>query len=255
MMRPARAIRRLIVSGLRFLPNAMTIAALIAGMTAILSAIQGDMAQAAVLVLVAGGIDGMDGRVARRFSFNTELGAELDSLADFVDFGVAPALILYLWAFPDNAAYGWVAVLCYTVCCLLRLARFNVGSRAASDPKVKTGFTGVPSPAGALLALFPLFISLATDGAITVPGPLVAVWMVFVALMMISRVSTPALTVPALPRSWLLVLGVGAGALLALYPWPLLICLDALYLVVLLFCVLRSLRSDPSPEQGPDRGE
>ncbi len=223
-------------------PNLMTIAALVAGITAILMSTYGLFEVSALLVLSAAIVDGLDGRVARRIGANSELGAELDSLADFVNFGVAPALIMNLWAFPDFKRLGWVAALCYAICCLLRLARFNVGSRAPAGPAEKHHFRGVPSPGGAALVMMPLYLSLATGSARPVPDLVVMGWMVIVGLMMVSNFPTPKLGVILVRRSWLMLIGIGFGIALARHPWATMLGLDLLYLCFLLQGMLRSLR-------------
>ncbi|MFT5867142.1 MAG: CDP-diacylglycerol--serine O-phosphatidyltransferase, partial [Gammaproteobacteria bacterium] len=138
------------------LPNLLTIAAICAGLTAIRFGYEGDFEMAVRLVLAACVLDGLDGRLARLMKRETAVGAELDSLADFVNFGVAPVLILHSWALQDLRSAGWIAVLIYSVCCVLRLARFNVNNRLESDGSACDFFVGVPSPAGALLVLLPM---------------------------------------------------------------------------------------------------
>jgi CDP-diacylglycerol--serine O-phosphatidyltransferase len=127
----------------QLLPNALTLAALCAGLTAIGVAFQGAFDQAAGLILLAAVLDGLDGRLARRLRSESAMGAELDSLCDFVDFGVAPALVVHLWATGGEGGRGWIAALVYAVACALRLARFNIGSREPSLAEApKKTFTG-----------------------------------------------------------------------------------------------------------------
>ncbi len=133
----------------RMVPNVLTLLALCAGMTAIRFAINGDF-QAAVFAIIAAGIfDGLDGRLARLLKATTQFGAELDSLADFISFGVAPAAVLYLWTMAQLHSVGWAIVLFYAVCCALRLARFNTQLAAEpSPPWAANFFSGAPAPAG-----------------------------------------------------------------------------------------------------------
>ena len=156
----------------QLIPNIMTMLGLCAGLTAIRFAFEGRWEHAAVLIVVAGAIDGLDGRLARLLKGTSRFGAEFDSLSDFLCFGVAPALVLYLWTLHDARGLGFAPCLLFAVCSALRLARFNasivdapaVVPLAGPPPKpafAQSFFTGVPAPAGAGLALFPLFASLA----------------------------------------------------------------------------------------------
>ncbi|MCZ0963383.1 CDP-diacylglycerol--serine O-phosphatidyltransferase [Paracoccus benzoatiresistens] len=224
------------LSVVQLLPNALTLAALCAGLTAIRLAVEGDFGKSAALILLAALFDGLDGRLARRLRSASPMGAELDSLCDFVNFGVAPALVLHLWAYEGAAGLGWIAALVYAVACVLRLARFNIGSReeiASALPK--TTFTGVPSPAGAMLALLPIFVAnLIPEAAI--PASACALWMIVVAALMVSRVPTPAFR-PVRVRPdqarLLLLAAVALGAALLTYPWLTLVLLDTGYLMLL----------------------
>src|SRR5947209_11559527 len=139
----------------RLIPNVLTLAALCSGLTAIRFALQADMKLAVIAIIVAAIFDALDGRVARRLGVASRFGAELDSLSDFLCFGVAPALVLYLSSLHEGGALGWVVTLMFPICSALRLARFNTGLVSDTPPPAWTGsyFTGVPAPAGALLAL------------------------------------------------------------------------------------------------------
>jgi CDP-diacylglycerol--serine O-phosphatidyltransferase len=224
------------LSATQLLPNVLTLAALCAGLTAIRLAVAGEFDRAVGLILLAAVLDGLDGRLARRFRSESAMGAELDSLCDFVDFGVAPALVLHLWAYGSAGGAGWIAALVYTVACALRLARFNIGSRdplASTEPK--TTFTGVPSPAGAMLALLPIFLAHLIP-AVVLPGPACALWLMLVAALMVSRLPTPAFRpVSVRPDQvrLLLLAAVALGAALLTYPWLTLVLLDLSYLLML----------------------
>lgn len=172
------------------LPNLLTISAICAGLTAIRFGYEGNYEVAVYLVLAACVLDGLDGRLARLMKRPTEFGAELDSLADFLNFGVAPVLILHNWALQDLRGLGWIAVLIYAICCVLRLARFNVSNRARTDETGKDFFVGVPSPAGAVLVMFPMVFSFAVAGLPHAPPAIVAVHICLIGLMMISRIPT-----------------------------------------------------------------
>jgi CDP-diacylglycerol--serine O-phosphatidyltransferase len=139
----------------------MTLLGLCAGLTAMRFALEGRWGNAAVAVAVAACIDGLDGRLARMLKGTSRFGAELDSLADFVCFGVAPAFILYLWSLHVAAGYGFIPCLVFSVCMALRLARFNAMIDDSPSPAyAQSFFTGVPAPAGAGLAMFPLLVGL-----------------------------------------------------------------------------------------------
>ena len=246
--KPAEAPRELLL--LKLLPNLVSILALCAGLTAIRYAISGNFGMAVLLIGTAAALDGLDGRLARMLKSESAIGAELDSLCDLVNFGVAPALVLYLWGLRPESSFGWIAVLVYAVCCMLRLARFNVGSRAVGEAAEKTSFIGVPSPAGAMLVLLPVYLTFATSGAITVPPLVTSVWMLGVGALMISRVRTPSLkrtTIAADHARYVLVGAVVLVAALLTFPWVTLTALTGLYLAGILALFLRSLRPPKAP--------
>lgn len=172
----------------QLVPNMMTVAAICAGLTAIRFAAQDNFKLAVQLVLLAAILDGLDGRVARLLKSESPMGAELDSLADFLNFGVATGLLVHFWAFSQTQNLGWIAVVIFALCCVLRLARFNVANK--SEDPAPTHFVGVPAPAGAFLALLPLFASLGLAGGAALPAPLVGGWMIAVGFLMISRIPT-----------------------------------------------------------------
>ncbi|MFC3087841.1 CDP-diacylglycerol--serine O-phosphatidyltransferase [Tabrizicola soli] len=230
---------------LKLLPNLVSILALCSGLTAIRFAIAGNFGLAILLIGTAAALDGLDGRLARMLRSESAIGAELDSLCDFVNFGVTPALVLYLWGLRAETSLGWIAVLVYAVCCMLRLARFNVGSRVEGEPAEKTVFIGVPSPAGAMLALVPMYLVLALDHAVVLPPQLVALWMVAIGALMISRVRTPSLKrikVSTDHARYVLVGLVVVVAALLTYPWVTLLTLSLAYLGAILWLFLRNLQ-------------
>jgi CDP-diacylglycerol--serine O-phosphatidyltransferase len=227
---------------LKLLPNLVSILALCSGLTAIRFAVAGNIPVAVFLIALAAALDGLDGRLARMLKSESAIGAELDSLCDFVNFGVVPALVLYLWGLGSEISIGWIAVLIYAVCCMLRLARFNVGNRRA-DPAEKSAFVGVPSPAGAMLALTPVYLDNVTD--FQLPALAVAAWMVAVGGLMISRVRTPSLkrmTIPASLAPFALVGAVAVVAALVTYPWVTLLALSLGYMAAVLMLALGVLR-------------
>jgi CDP-diacylglycerol--serine O-phosphatidyltransferase len=173
------------------LPNAITAAALCSGLTGIRFAIEGQWGFAIALVVLAGVLDGIDGRVARLLNAQSRFGAELDSLADSLSFGVAPALILFMWSLQDWPRFGWFAALAFAICCALRLARFNARIDSDDQPHKSAGFlTGVPAPAGAGLAFTPFYIWTET-GLEFFRNPVVtAIWLALIAVLMISNMAT-----------------------------------------------------------------
>ena len=145
------------------IPNAITALALCLGLTGVSLAIRGEWDKALGAIVLAGVLDGLDGRIARLLRAQSNFGAELDSLSDNIAFGTAPALILFLWSLQTAPRFGWLAALALAVCCALRLARFNARLDAAEQPHKSAGFnTGVPAPAGAGLAFVPIYLWLIT---------------------------------------------------------------------------------------------
>lgn len=228
----------------QLLPNLMTISAMCSGLTGIRFAVTGDFKAAVGMILVAAVLDGLDGRVARLLRSESEIGAELDSLVDFVNFGVAPGLIIYLWGLHGLQSGGWIATLIYATCCLLRLARFNIGNRmqierAAENPgeKPSGNFTGVPSPAGAMLALLPLCFAFMAPETAPLPAPLLAVWMVLVGGLMISRIPTPSfksVTVYAENVRFVIVGFVALVAALLTFPWETMVVIEIGYCAIVI---------------------
>lgn len=233
---PRRTTPRRMMNLWQLLPNFVTVGALCAGLTAVRFATEGRFGMAVGLIIAAAIMDGLDGRIARLLKSESEIGAELDSLCDFVNFGVAPALVLYLWALQDMRAEGWIAALVYTVACLLRLARFNVGARAPDTDS--SSFQGVPSPAGAMLVLLPIFVVKAFD--LTLPHGAtwaIALWMAAVGALMVGRFPTPSFKrIGVYPEAVsFIVLGfVVLVAALWNYPWITLVALDLAYIAILL---------------------
>lgn len=188
--------------GIRLLPNAITVLAMCAGLSAVQFALSHQLYGTIGAVAVAAVLDGLDGRIARLLDATSKMGAELDSLSDAVSFGVAPALALYVWQLQDNRA-GWVVSLVFAVCMVLRLARFNTLLDTDRPVYTKEFFVGVPAPAAGLLALLPVVVT-AQFGYTGwwASQPVVMVWMVAIAALAVSRVPTLSLkTVKAPPRA------------------------------------------------------
>ncbi|MCK8786358.1 phosphatidylcholine/phosphatidylserine synthase [Roseomonas sp. NAR14] len=241
--RPRRRLRRRPRSRPRFqglsfnrlIPNLLTLLALCAGLTAIRFALEHRWEHAAALIVFAAAIDGVDGRLARLLKGTSRFGAEFDSLADFLDFGVAPALVMYLWSLEPSHGLGFAPCLLFAVCSSLRLARFNAAIEAApgSEPPkpayAYNFFTGVPAPAAAAVALFPLFASLACTGwgwyglanAFRHPA-FVAIVLVATGALMVSTLPTWSFKNFKVPAQYILPLLLGTGAYAALLvaePW------------------------------------
>lgn len=174
----------------RLFPNMVTIAGLCCGLSAIRFAMIPRWDMAVAFIIAAALIDGMDGRLARMLGATSVFGAHLDSLSDFVCFGVSPVLILYMWHLHEIKGYGWAVVLFFSVCAALRLARFNTGLfEDTKHPWEKQFFVGVPAPAGGILCLLPLFLHL-LDWNITMPSGLIAAHVLLVGTLMASRIPT-----------------------------------------------------------------
>ena len=219
----------------QLLPNLMTLAALVAGLTAMRMALMDRTEAAVALIMLAVVLDGLDGLVARALRSESALGAELDSLADFLNFGVAPAFVLFLDSFSPASGFGWIAMLSYSLCCVLRLARFNIDARADPDPAApkKSGFSGVPSPAAALLVMVPIYWAQAYPTAV-LPPALVGALAVMVGAMMIAPLPTPSLKRVAVPRGAitpLLLATTLIAAAVAIWTWETLLLISGAYLV------------------------
>lgn len=228
------------------LPNAITAAALCSGLTGIRFAISDNWRLAIVAVILAGLLDGIDGRIARLLKAQSRFGAELDSLADSLSFGVAPALIFYLWTLQDLPRLGWFASLAFAICCALRLARFNAQIDVDEQPHKSAGFlTGVPAPVGAGLAFLPFYLWMATGWEGFREPVICAIWMVAIAFLMISNIATLSWTSIRPRRNVRLELIAGVGILFAallLEPWWTLVAICVGYLVLMPYALIRYSR-------------
>lgn len=228
------------------LPNLVTLLALSMGLTAIRYAVEGRFETAVTAVIAAAVLDGLDGRLARALKGTSRFGAELDSLADFVDFGVAPALLLYFWALHDIKGLGWFATLVFAIACALRLARFNVMIEDPTRPAWHSDFfVGMPAPAGAVTVLLPLYLHLSVFElpASKYLSPFIVAYVLGVAFLMASRI--PHLSgkrIGRIPRDLVipLLFGVIATALLlATFPMEMLAVLGFAYLAAIPFGIRR----------------
>lgn len=221
------------------LPNLVTLLSLCAGLTSIRMSIEMRYEFAIAAVAIAAVLDGLDGQVARFLKSASRFGAELDSLADFVNFGVAPGILLYVWALDETGSIGWIAALIFAICAALRLARFNVALHGPVKPEWQSGyFVGVPAPAGAMIVFLPVYLEFvgAPHGFLT--APVVLVYTLVVAALMVSLVPTWSSKLIGrrirrdlvLPLFVLVVLIVG---LLLSFPWETMTVLSLAYLASL----------------------
>lgn len=236
------------------IPNAITVSALAFGLTGIRFAITAatghpadpasasglpldDWQKAVLAVILAGMLDGIDGRIARLLKAQSRFGAELDSLADSISFGVAPALILFLWSLQDLPRLGWFASLAFAICCVLRLARFNARIDMAEQPHKSAGYlTGVPAPVGAGLAFLPLYLWIATGREEFREPVVVGLWLAVIAFLMISNLATISWASVRPRRSVRLELLAGlaiVGAALLTEPWLTLVGICLVYLALI----------------------
>ncbi|WP_442916363.1 CDP-diacylglycerol--serine O-phosphatidyltransferase [Lentzea sp. DG1S-22] len=237
--------------GVRLLPNAITVLAMCSGLSAVHFANVGMWGAAIASIAAAAVFDGLDGRIARLLDATSKMGAELDSLADAISFGVAPALAIYLWKFEGNRA-GWVIALIFAVCMVVRLARFNTLLEKEQPPFAKEFFVGVPAPAGGLLLLLPLIVEeqVRADGWWN-NTYVVSAWTVLVAMLLVSRIPTLSVkTVKVPPRAvapLLVAVGLLAAAIIT-YPLVALIIAMVVYLAHLPYSVRRYLWLSKHPE-------
>ena len=222
-------------------PNLITLLALCFGLTAIRLAIEMELKWAVAAIVFAGLLDGIDGRVARMLKGTSRFGAELDSLADFVNFGVAPALILYFWGLHELGHAGWIAAMVFAICAGLRLARFNVMIDDPNRPAWAANFfVGMPAPGGAITVLLPIYVTFLGMPHLAFAEPVVLLYTLAIAFLMVSRLPVfsgkrvgkrvaPELVLP------LFVVVVLFFALLIAYPWPVLTTGTIIYLASLPF--------------------
>jgi CDP-diacylglycerol--serine O-phosphatidyltransferase len=220
-------------------PNVITLLALCAGLTAIRLAVEDRLEWALAAIVFAAMLDGIDGRVARMLKGTSRFGAELDSLADFVNFGVAPALILYFWTLHELKSAGWIAALTFAICAALRLARFNVMIEDPNRPAwAGNYFVGLPAPAGAITVLLPIYVHFLGLPRFDVLAPVTFLYTLGIAFLMVSRLPvlsgkrvgkrvSPELVLPVFVAIVLFFV------LLISYPWEVLTIGTIVYLLTL----------------------
>lgn len=235
----------------RLLPNILTLLALCAGLTAIRYGLQDRFQAAVIAIIIAAILDGLDGRLARRLGSTSRFGAELDSLSDFISFGVAPAILIYLWTMNGAGSIGWALVLLFPVCSALRLARFNTGLNDDTKPPVWMAgfFTGVPAPAGAGLVLVPMMLSFETGdwGADFFGHPiLVGLVMAAISALMVSRIPTYSFKRVRVPHGYVmpvLILIAALATLLVTAPWYMFPLLGLLYAATFPFSIRAAMKA------------
>jgi CDP-diacylglycerol--serine O-phosphatidyltransferase len=217
----------------RLIPNILTLLALCAGMTAIRFALQDKFESAAIAILVAAMLDGIDGRIARFLKATTVLGAQLDSLSDFVGFGIAPPLLLFVWTLSQLQSFGWAVVVIFAICCALRLARFNAQLGIEPPSYAYNFFVGVPAPAAAVLAILPMLLSFQLGDTFLRSPYLNVPVLAGVSALMVSHVPTYSFKRFRVRREWVLptLLVIGAlAAFITTEPWATLSMIGLLYL-------------------------
>lgn len=245
--------RRRLVPFTAVLPNLVTLLALCAGLTAIRMAVEAryDLAVAALILAII--LDGIDGHLARYFRATSRFGEQLDSLADFVDFGVAPAIVIFVWRLDELSSFGWICALVFAICAGLRLARFNT-ALLAEEPRPdwsRDFFVGVPAPAGAGLVLLPYFLERTVVSEHGIAAFVVAIYSIVIALLMVSRLPTLSgkrfgRRIPRDRVLPVLVIGVFLVALLASYPFSFLAVCAVAYLAHVPFAWRARRRAEAS---------
>ena len=218
------------------LPNALTIFGVCLGLSSIKFAIDLNYALAVIAIGFASVLDTLDGRVARLIKGTSKVGKELDSLTDIISFGVAPGFIMYFWALNEIGKFGWMFVLIYTVCCALRLARFNLTIIQEDESWKINFFEGVPSPAAAGLVLLPLILSLSNLVQFTNYAILSSVAILTTSILMVSKIPTYSLKRILIPRHYAIFLLLGIGicvSLLIFYTFETLFFSGVIYLLLI----------------------
>ncbi len=229
----------------KIIPNIVTLLALSAGLTSIRFGLRGEFESAVLAIFLAAVLDGIDGRIARMLKGTSKFGAELDSLSDFISFGVAPAVILYMWTLQGAGGIGWALSLLLAVCAALRLARFNTMLGEPDPPSwAHNYFVGVPAPAAAFLVLLPMVMSFHFDSGFFNSPWVVGVFVITVSFLMVSRVPTYSFKRFRVPAIWVLPLMIVVGLLAAFLvtePWATLGVIGLIYLAGIPFS-MRSYR-------------
>jgi CDP-diacylglycerol--serine O-phosphatidyltransferase len=228
----------------RLIPNIVTVSATCAGLTSIRYAVDEKWKYAVIALILAAVLDALDGRMARMLKAESDFGAQLDSLSDFVSFGVAPAFVMYFWSLQAAGGLGWGVALFFIVCCGLRLARFN-SMIGKLPPYAYNYFTGVPAPAGALLSLLPMVVGFSGGADILVQPVVVGPWLLLIAVLMVAPIPTYSFKRFKVPPLYVVPVLVIVGVLmagLAGYPWKTLTVCALIYFILIPFSVRSFLR-------------
>ena len=218
------------------LPNILTLAGVCLGISSIKFSIDGNYSLSVILILFAAILDALDGRIARLIKGTSEFGKELDSLTDFVSFGIAPVFILYFWELNNYGKLGWAITLIYSVCCVLRLARFNLTKIDLTEDWKNNFFEGIPSPAGGMLILMPLIFELTNFNIDFEIKKITPIFTIFVAILLVSKIPTLALKkISISPKTTIfLLLGIGLFFIaLLFYTFETLLVFGIIYLITI----------------------
>ena len=223
------------------LPNILTLGGVCLGISSIKFSIDGNFNLAVTLILLAAILDALDGRVARLIKGTSEFGKELDSLTDFVSFGIAPVLILYFWELNNYGKLGWAIALIYSVCCVLRLARFNLTKNENDQEWKNNFFEGIPSPAGGLLILTPLIYDLTEFNLNLNIKSFTPFLTILIALLLVSKIPTPSLKKISISSKTTVFLLLTAGIIfiaLLFYTFETLLVFGVIYLISIPLSIL-----------------
>ena len=237
----------------KLVPSILTLLGLCSGATAIRFALTGDWKHAVIAIIIAMVFDMLDGRAARAFGADTRFGAQLDSLVDLVSFGVVPGIVIFMWSLNAMGEAGWIATLIFCACSAIRLARFNIQSTMARDEgatQANPYFTGLPMPASAFLAVFPMLLSFQLGDTFVRNPEVTSVVMILASVLMVSRVPTPSIKYMHLPKSLMAVAYLAFGGLVLLlinWPWTTLTVAFVLYAATIPVTMLRKAR-EPEPD-------
>ena len=223
------------------LPNALTLIGVCLGISSIKFALDGNYGLSVIFLLFAALLDGLDGRIARLIDGTSEFGKELDSLTDFVSFGIAPAFILFFWELKNYGKIGWAITLIFSVCCVLRLARFNLTKIQKEEEWKVNYFEGIPSPAGGILVLMPLIFELSSFNIGFEVKNLTPYLAILISILLISKIPTFSFKKIAIQRRLTMFLFLGIGIIsisLIFYTFETLVILGLIYFFLIPIGVL-----------------
>ncbi len=240
------------------LPNALTLIGVCLGISSIKFALDGNYSLSVIFLLFAALLDGLDGRIARLIDGTSEFGKELDSLTDFVSFGIAPAFILFFWELKNYGKIGWAITLIFSVCCVLRLARFNLTKIQKEEEWKVNYFEGIPSPAGGILVLMPLIFDLSSFNVGYEVKNLTPYLSIVVSILLISKIPTFSFKKIAIQRKLTIFLFLGIGIIcisLIFYTFETLVILGLIYFFLIPLGVLSYKKNISSKNFTEDENE